>query len=121
MNDSVEIGGKQFQFIRVTVSKQSKIIKVFHLGLFAGLFHILNPSGDNRRMWKRIRSVAFVKGWGWKYFRIIPKELRCNEIALRQAGEIQASFFDYARAEVNAHDLPLSSQMILKTETVQAQ
>jgi hypothetical protein len=116
VNDSVEIGGKQFPFIRVTVSKQSEIIKMFQLGLFAGLAHILNPSGDNRRMWKRVRSVAFVKDWRWKYLRIIPEELRCNEVSLRQAGEIQASFFEYARAEVNAHDQPLRSQTSSKTE-----
>jgi hypothetical protein len=117
VNDSVEIGGKQFQFVRITVSKQAEIIrKIFRRKLFVGLMHILDPAGDNGRSWKKVRSVAFVKDWKWKYLRIIPKELRCSELSLRQSGELQASFFDYVAAEVNAHDAHLNLQTLLKTE-----
>jgi hypothetical protein len=119
VNDSVEIGGKPFQFVRITVSGQARIIRKFSRSLYAGLAHIVNPAGDNSRQWKKVRSVAFVKDWKWKYLRIVPKELRCSEISLKQAGELQASFFGYVAAEVTAHDLPLISQTLLKTENEQ--
>lgn len=121
MIDSVDVGGKQFQFVRITVSKQARIIRKFQRSLLAGLAHIMDPAGDNGRAWRKVRSVAFVKDWKWKYLRIVPKELRCSDMSLKQAGELQASFFVYVAEEVKAHDLPLLSQNLSKTEIVQSQ
>ena len=105
--EGVEISGKQFPFVRVTIARQAEIIKKFKptiIGVFAQSF---SPERNNQRMWKKVRSVAFVKDWKWKYFRIIPKELRCSEIKIQQAGELQASFFSYVGEAVKGHDEPL--------------
>jgi len=110
-----EINGKQFPFVRVTVAKQAKIIKRFNPGFFGRMMQILFPLRNNLRMWKRVRSVAFIKTGSWKYLRIIPKELRSSEISLKLAGELQASFFSYVGVEVEGHDKPLLSVTGLKT------
>ena len=111
-----KIGDKEFPFVRITIAKQAKYIKRFQTGLFTKFCEIFFSAKNNTRMWKRVRSLAFVRDWKWKYLRIIPKELRCSEISLRLAGEIQASFFDYVREEVTAHDKRLLSVTGLKTE-----
>lgn len=104
--------GKQFPFVRVTVAKQAKVINKFKIPVWNILFKIycaFTPARNNLRMWKKVRSVAFVKSGLWKYLRIIPKELRCSEMQLKLAGELQASFFGYVEAEVKGHDAPLLS------------
>jgi hypothetical protein len=113
MNDEIfegyQIGEKKFPFIRVTVAGQAKVVKRFRT-TFRDLFSkTLFPHSANIRMWKRLRSVAFVKNPLWKYLRIIPKELRCSEMNLKTAGELQARFFVIVGEIVKGHDAPLLS------------
>jgi hypothetical protein len=143
------INGKEFEFIRVTVTKQVEIAKKFKMSLIDTViesgyitrrkkFLDANPNIEitekelmdlglirvdvkaNKKAWKKIRSVAFIKTGLWKYLRIIPKELRCSQIQLKQAGELQASFFDYVGAEVKAHDTPLNSAQSTQIENKEA-
>ena len=103
------IGDKQFPFVRVTVAKQAKIINKFKPTIINSICQWLWPERNNLRMWKRVRSIAFEKDWKWKFFGIIPKELRCSEMSLKQAGELQASFFARVGEIVKGHDAPLLS------------
>lgn len=115
--EGAEINGKQFPFIRVTIASQKRIADKFmpsRLSLFLDRHF---PERLIFRMWKRVRSVAFVKDWKWKYFRIIPKELRCSEIGLKSVGEIQASFFVYVAETVSAYNLLSSSAMTGQTKS----
>ncbi len=112
-----EINGKQFPFVRVTVAKQHEILKKFRPKLRDAFSQRFRPETNNSRMWKKVRSLAFVKDWKWKYFFIVPKELRLSQISLKLSGEIQANFFDYVAAEVKGHDAPLNSLNPSRTET----
>ena len=109
------IGDKQFPFVRVTVAKQAKIINKFKPTIINSICQWLWPERNNLRMWKRVRSVAFVKTglWKWLWFLpfefVVPKELRCSEMSLKQAGELQASFFARVGEIVKGHDAPLLS------------
>ena len=103
------IGDKKFPFVRVTVAKQAKIINKFKPTIINSICQWLWPERNNLRMWKRVRSIAFEKDWKWKFFGIIPKELRCSEMSLKQAGELQASFFARVGEIVKGHDAPLLS------------
>ena len=103
------IGDKQFPFVRVTVAKQAKIINKFKPTIINSICQWLWPERNNLRMWKRVRSIAFEKDWKWKFFGIIPKELRCSEMSLKQAGELQADFFALVGETVKGHDAPLLS------------
>jgi hypothetical protein len=106
--EGAEIDGKQFPFVRVTVANQLKIINRFKPTLYGAFIQRFFPERNNLRMWKRVRSIAFEKTGLWK-IGIIPKELRCSEMSLKQAGEIQASFFALVKEIVAAHDAPLVS------------
>ncbi|MBE3139046.1 MAG: hypothetical protein IMZ53_00520 [Thermoplasmata archaeon] len=114
--EGATINGKQFPFVRVTVTRQAKIISKFKPTLRGIIANSLFPSSQNKRMWKKVRSVAFVKYGLWK-IGIIPKELRCSEMQLKLAGELQANFFGYVAAEVKGHDEPLSAVRGSQTET----
>jgi hypothetical protein len=117
--EGATINGKQFPFVRVTVAKQSKIISKFKPTLRGIIAQSLFPSSQNKRMWKKVRSVAFVKFGLWK-IGVIPKELRCSEMQLKLAGELQASFFGYVAVEVKGHDEPLKTVRDSQTEINQA-
>ena len=104
--EGAEINGKQFPFVRITVSQQKSIINRFKPTVLGILFEKYFPQTINQRAWKRTRSIAFEKDWKWKYFGIIPKELRCSHMGLKQAGEIQADFFSRLWATVQGHDAP---------------
>lgn len=112
--DGAEINGKQFPFARITIAHQPKCIKKFSPTIVSTLRERCFPQTNNLRMWKRVRAVAFEKDWKWK-LGIIPKELRCSEIGLKEAGEIQARFFDYLQEMVKGHDEPLLSAINIKT------
>jgi hypothetical protein len=114
------VGGKEFPFIRITVASQAKILKKFKPSFWGAIAEWLWPERNNLRMWKKVRSIAFVKDWKWKYLRIMPKELRCKELNLNEAGGIKADFFAYARAKANEHDAPLLSLSPSKTENAKA-
>jgi hypothetical protein len=113
--EGAEVGGKRFPFARITVAAQPKIIRTFRPTVIAALREKYFPQTNNLRMWKKVRAVAFVKDWKWKYLGIIPKELRSSEIGLKESGEIQASFFVYLQGMVNGHDAPLLSAIDSKT------
>ena len=115
--EGAEINGKQFPFVRITVSKQLEILKKFKPKARDILFQRFKPETNNSRMWKKTRSVAFVKGWKWKYFFIVPKELRLAQMGLKLSGEIQADFFAYVGAEVKGHDEQLNSVSHSKIES----
>lgn len=115
--EGAEINGKQFPFVRVTVAKQVKIIKKFKPTIFNAIAERFFPEGNNKRMWKRVRSVAFVKDWKWKYLRIVPKELRCSEISINMVGGLEARFFAYVREMVKEHDGQLLSATYSKIES----
>lgn len=120
MNENgIEIGGRFFEFVRVTISAQSKIIKRFDPSAFEFIKQKMNPSMNNLRMWKKVRSIAFVKTGLWKYLGIVPKELRCDQISLAKAGEAQASFFEYVAREVNDHDGHLKQLITSRIGTAQ--
>lgn len=114
--EGAEINGKQFPFVRVTIASQKRIIDRFNPSRLAIFLDEHFPGGRMIRVWKHVRSVAFVKDWKWKYFRIVPKELRCSEIGIKQAGEIQASFFVYVAAIVNEYRSLSNSAMTGLTE-----
>ena len=79
---------------------------------------IKNDLNENIRVWKKTRSVAF--NWEWKWLGYVPKELRCPEIDLDLAGELQADFFVRVREMVKRHDAHLRSlnnSQIQKQET----
>lgn len=101
--EGAEINGKQFPFVRVTVASQKRIIDRFNPSRLALFIDRHFPEGRTIRIWKNVRSVAFVKDWKWKYLGIVPKELRCSEIGLKSAGEIQASFFGYVAGIANEY------------------
>jgi hypothetical protein len=113
---------KRFPFVRITVAKQVKIINKFKPTIRNAVVQFIAPSKINFRMWRKVRSVAFIKTGLWKWFGflpfefIIPKELRCNEILLDLAGELQASFFRFVAAAVKGHDEPLLSLKNSQTE-----
>lgn len=113
------INGKQFPFVRVTVAMQSSIVRRLRVRMIDMVSAKLFPYRRNLRAWKRVRAIAFVKNPLWKYLRIIPKELRCSQINLSTAGEIQARFFGYVGETVKEHDRHLLSQNPSKTETNQ--
>jgi hypothetical protein len=107
--EGLEIEGKQFPFKRITLSHQAKIIHKLKPSYIEAIFLWLFPWKRNKRMWIRVRSLAFEKGWKWKVFRIIPKELRCSHIPISIAGGTQADFFKRVEVEVKGHDKPLIS------------
>jgi hypothetical protein len=102
------VNGREFPFIRITVSAHSKITNKFHKTIRQVVADTLFPSGFRKREWKRVRSVAYVKDWRWKWLRIIPKELRIKNLDLEIAGGLKADFFGYWREKVKAHDEPLN-------------
>lgn len=118
--EGAEIDGKRFPFIRVTVAGQKKVVKKFKPNLRDLLSATFFPSSANIRSWKKTRSVAFVKTGIWKWFRIVPKELRCSEMNLKLAGELQARFFDIVGETVKGHDAPLLSLNPSQTEIKKA-
>jgi hypothetical protein len=95
--EGAEINGKRFPFIRVSVANEPKIINRFlpHWPYIGRILDHYFPLTANKRAWKKVRRIAFEKDWKWKYFGIIPKELRCSEIKIQVAGGIQVDFFAY--------------------------
>jgi hypothetical protein len=104
--EGARVNGREFPFVRVTVTGSATILKKFNPSLCKIILQLISfqwarPSGKDKRWWKKLRSVAFVKTGLWKWFRIVPKELRCSEITQHEAWEIEESFFVYAGATVN--------------------
>lgn len=115
--EGAEINGKKFPFVRVTPASHARILNKLKPTIREIIAQSLFRSSSNKRAWKKVRSIAFIKTGTWKWCRIIPKELWCSDIPLRLAGGIQADFFAYVKAEVNAHDALLNSVMPSKTES----
>lgn len=114
--EGAEINGKLFPFVRITIASQAQIQNKFTPSRLALWLDKHFPEKRIYRVWKQVRSVAFVKDWKWKYFGIVPKELRFSEITLKQAGEIQASFFVYVAETVSVYDKLSRSAMTVQTE-----
>ena len=121
--DGVEIKGRYFPFVRITEAMQPKVIKkITKLNWRAVIWNWWfakkrkkyieeNPNAtykdlileglvyssvyQSKREWKIIRSVAFQKNFLWKLFKIVPYELRCNVIEVRQSKEIKKKFDSY--------------------------
>jgi hypothetical protein len=107
--EGAEINGKQFPFVRITIAEQGRIAKRLRGTFRDAVSNIFFPHRGYLRMWKKVRSIAFVKNWQWKYLRIIPQELRCSQIDMKIAGELQVSFFGYIRGTVSAYEEFLKS------------
>ena len=73
-----------------------------------------------KREWKIIRSVAFQKNFLWKYFKVIPYELRCNVIDVRATREIKKKFDNYLLAMTKDQDGQISSSNNLPIENKEA-
>jgi hypothetical protein len=114
---------KRFPFVRVTESQQPKIVKkLTRVNWRAFIYNKWNEKKRNKyisehpeatykdllkeglvylsiyqskREWKIIRSVALEKNLLWKWVGIIPKELRCNVIQVKDAREIKKKFDNY--------------------------
>jgi hypothetical protein len=115
--EGAEIDGKQFPFVRVTIAQQGKIIRGLFKPRFRDLFSMaFRPESEKKRIWKRFRSTAFIKSGLWKWFRIIPRELRCSTILINQAEEIEARFFAYAAEKGIVFNPPSTSAKNSKTE-----
>jgi hypothetical protein len=106
---------KRFPFVRVTLAKQPKIMRKLRPTLRGAFKKYFFPYNTFAREWKMVRSVAF--DWKWKWIGYVPKELRCSQINLKQAGELKASFFGYFKATVDEHNAPLKPWMTSETET----
>jgi len=118
--NGAEINGKKFPFVRVTIAKQERIIQQFKPTIRTAFMERWRPEGNNKRMWKRVRSLAFEKTGLWKWLRIVPEELRCSNMSLKLAGELQARFFSSVAAEVKEHDEHLRSANLLPTANTPA-
>jgi hypothetical protein len=131
--EGAEIAGKQFPFIRVSITGCETIVKKYHPELVEATRAYLynwakqkkriaylkeNPTAlykdlvrenliyfsikTNRRQWKHVRSIAFEKGFSWKWFHIIPKELRCKYINPVYAIELKKNFEKYFTEKASA-------------------
>lgn len=144
--EGVELNGKQFPFVRITESMQPKIIKkITKTNWRAVLYNFWkqkarikyiadNPKAtykdlileglvyssvyQSKREWKIIRSVAFQKNFLWKWFGIIPYELRCNVIEIRKAREIKKKFDNYLTETTKGQDEQTNSLNNLPTESI---
>ena len=126
------IGEKRFPFVRVTESSQPRIVKKISKSNYRALifnwftrkkreqYIRLHPSavmGDlvkeglvyfsvyqSKREWQTIRSIAFQKDFFWKWFKIIPKELRCKNIEIRVAREVKKKLDAYLMETVKEQE-----------------
>lgn len=119
--EGATINGKQFPFVRITVAGGARINKKLNPTLCGTIiqlitFQWLRPASVNIRWWKKLRSIAFVKTGLWKYLRVVPKELRCSNILLREVSEIEKSFFDYAGVKASARGVLFISAKDSQTE-----
>ena len=137
------IGDKRFPFVRVTESMQPKIVKrITKLNWRAVLWNWWyekkrikyiadNPNAtykdlvleglaysspyQQKREYKIIRSVAFQKNFLWKWFGIIPYELRCNVIETKDSRPIKKKFDNYLLETTKEPDEPIDSSNDLPT------
>jgi len=101
--------GRSFQFIHRTLAGEAKInhtvyqirrgrngdyYKKLRLPLRSALLALFRPDKLPIYGWKHIRNNAFVKTGAWKWFGIIPKELRITYLLPENAGGLQAHFFE---------------------------
>ena len=75
---------------------------------------------QSKREWKIIRSIAFQKNLLWKYFGIVPYELRCNVIETKKAREIKKKFDKYLTEATQDQDEPTNSSSNLPTANSEA-
>jgi hypothetical protein len=98
--EGIIVHGKKFPFRRLTISETAKILRSFIPGFFKSSFIIIvtlfSPFKEDKRWWKKVRSVAFKKNFTWKYFGVVPKELRCSVMLQKEAEAAEESFFVYA-------------------------
>jgi hypothetical protein len=140
--EGAEIAGKQFPFITVSIDSVITVAKKFHPYWFEIIYNFAkqkkriaylkaNPGAKysdlvrlglvyfsiktGRREWKNFRSVAFVKTGLWKWLRIVPKELRCNNMNPRYAEEVKKNFQLYFSGKANASSV--SSVSVDNSET----
>ncbi len=125
--EGAAVGGKFFPFVRVTPNSQARIMKKMRITRLEALAFRARLKKQNkmklsifevailerfertqsRLEWKRVRSVAFIKNFTWRWFGIVPKELRCSNIEVSSTGGIQADFFKYFTGQVEEYRKPL--------------
>jgi hypothetical protein len=71
---------------------------------------------QSKREWKIIRSTAFQKNFLWKWFGIIPYELRCNVIETKQVRAIKKKFDNYLTETTKEQSEQTPSSSNLQTE-----
>ena len=108
VREGVTVEGRYFPFKPLTVTQSKKILKKLMPGLFSNIRSIVAKKGINKRWWKRVRGVAFVRTGLW-HFGIVPKELRCSVIKDAKATEIEDDFFVFAKEIVLEYERLLRS------------
>ena len=137
--NKVEVNGRTFEFVRITPNSQAKILKKSRIGfaeLLASKIDVKRKLGirvsaweasflakaqrsQSVRDWKRTRSVAFKRGFVWRMFKIVPRQLWASRVDLNKAGELQASFFAYWQEiaqEYNSHLRSATSSLTPKAQ-----
>jgi hypothetical protein len=118
--EGITVGGKKFPFVRLTINSTAILLKKLRPGFWRSIgvvaATIINPQSNKKRWWKQIRSVAFVKTGAWKYFGIVPRELRCSVMLQKEAEAAEESFFAYALEIVREFNKPSNSVKVSQTE-----
>jgi hypothetical protein len=114
--EGATISGKEFPFVRLTINSTAKLLKKLKPSICSVFVNAMSPNKEQKRWWIKVRSVAFVKTGLWKYFGIIPKELRCSVILQKEAEAAEESFFVYAPEIVQRLSRQLNSVKSSQTE-----
>jgi hypothetical protein len=79
----IEIGGREFEFARITLANNAKIMRTMKKDI----------QYFTKKDWIRFCRIALKMNFLWKWFHIMPKELGWNKIDLAVAGGLQVDFF----------------------------
>jgi len=91
----MNINGRDFEFVRITLDKQKEIEKKISKSIW------MNLGGFGSSMiWRRFCRITFVMDWKWKYLHIHPKQLSTSDMLLGKPAEVQAAFFEYYQGEL---------------------
>jgi hypothetical protein len=106
--NTVLIGGKEFKIARITLANNSKMMKTISRK---------DMQFFNRKDWNGLCRVALEMNFLWKYFHVIPKELKWTKVLLSEAGGLQVDFFSRCKAELEEEMKRLESLGLLKPNT----